>query len=98
LVAEAEEVGGKECRPLTDAIDRLSRQEEIGEEDQQGSDRGEFGALVVLGKMLVKESLQLHSLEDSLDQRQGADVIGAEFEAVGLGVFSRECFPFGATW
>jgi hypothetical protein len=43
LLAKAEEVGGEEGRPLTDAIDRLARHEEIGEEHEQGGNGREFG-------------------------------------------------------
>jgi hypothetical protein len=43
LLAEAEEVGGEEGRPLTDAIDGLARHEEIGEEYEQGGNGREFG-------------------------------------------------------
>jgi hypothetical protein len=43
LLAKAEEVWGKERRPLTDAIDRLARHEEIGEEYKQGGNGREFG-------------------------------------------------------
>src|SRR5947207_47125 len=46
--------------------------------------------------MFAEDALQLHALDDSLEQWQGTDVIGTEFEAVGLGVFAREDFPFGA--
>ena len=43
LLAEAEEVGGEEGRPLPDAIDRLAGHEEIGEENEQGGNGREFG-------------------------------------------------------
>jgi hypothetical protein len=43
LRAKAEEVGWEEGRPLSDAIDRLACQEEIGEEYEQGGNRREFG-------------------------------------------------------
>jgi hypothetical protein len=43
LLAEAEEVGWEEGRPLTDAIDWLARHEEIGEEYEQGGNGREFG-------------------------------------------------------
>ena len=43
LLAEAEEVGREEGRPLTDAIDRLAGHEEIDEENEQGGNGGEFG-------------------------------------------------------
>ena len=45
--------------------------------------------------MFAEDAPQLHPLDDSLEQRQGTDVIGAEFEAVGLGVFARDDF---AVW
>ena len=48
--------------------------------------------------MFAEDALQLHSLDDAVEQRQGPDVIGAEFQAVGLGVFSRDDLPFGAAW
>ena len=48
--------------------------------------------------MFAEDALQLHPLDDSLEQWQGPDVIGAEFEAVGLSVFARDDFPFGAAW
>ena len=98
LIAEAEEVGGEEGRPLTDAIDRLAGHEEIGEEDEQGGDGRQFGTRVVPGEMFAEDAPQLHPLDDSLEQRQGTDVIGAELEAVGLGVFARDDFAFGAAW
>ena len=48
--------------------------------------------------MFAEDALQLHPLDDSLEQRQGTDVIGTEFEAVGLSVFAWEDFAFGAAW
>jgi len=45
-----------------------------------------------LGRCSLRMRPQLHPLDDSLEQRQGTDVIGAEFEAVGLGVFARDDF------
>jgi hypothetical protein len=48
--------------------------------------------------MFAEDALQLHPLDDSVKQWQGTDVIGAEFEAVGLGVFAWDDFPFGAAW
>ena len=98
LLAEAEEVGGEEGRPLTDAIDRLAGHEEIGEENEQGGNGREFGTRVVPGEMFAEDALQLHPLDDSVEQWQGTDVIGAEFEAVGLGVFAWDDFSFGAAW
>jgi hypothetical protein len=98
LRAKAEEVGRKEGRPLTDAVDRLPCHEEIGEEDEQGGNGWEFGTRVVRGEMFAEDALQLHPLDDSVEQRQGADVVRAEFEAVGLGLFARDDFPFGAAW
>ena len=98
LGAKAEEVGGEEGRPFTDAIDRLACHEEIGEEDEQGGHGGEFGPRVVPGEMFTEDAPQLHSLDGAVEQWQGADVIGAEFEAVGLSVLARDDLPFGATW
>ena len=48
--------------------------------------------------MFAEDALQLHPLADSIEQWQGTDVIGAEFQAVGLGVFAWEDFPFGSAW
>src|SRR5271157_4987706 len=93
-----EAVGGEEGRPLTDAIDRLARHEEIGEEYEQGGNSREFGTRVVPGEMFAEDALQLHTLDDSLEQWQGPDVIGTELEAVGLSVFAWEDLPFGAAW
>ena len=98
LLAEAEEVGGEEGRPLADAVDRLAGHEEVGEEYEQGGDGREFGTRVVPGKMFAEDALQLHPLDDSVEQRQGPDVIGAELETVGLGVFAWDDLPFGAAW
>ena len=98
LLAEAEEIGGEEGRPLTDAIDRLARQEEVGEEDEQGGNGREFGTRVVPGEMFAEDALQLHPRDDPREQWQGSDVIGTEFEAVGLGVFAWEDFALGAAW
>jgi hypothetical protein len=98
LLAEAEEFGGEEGRPLTDAVNRLAGHEEIGEEYEQGGDGREFGTRVVLGKMFAEDALQLHPLDDSVEQRQSPDVIGAELETVGLGVFAWDDLPLGAAW
>src|SRR5580693_1143610 len=98
LLAEAEELGGEEGRPLADAVDRLAGHEEIDDEYEQGGDGREFGARVVPGKMFAEDALQLHPLDDSVEQWQGADVIGAEFESVDLGVFAWDDFSFGAAW
>jgi len=48
--------------------------------------------------MFGEDALQVHPLDDSLEQREGTDVIGTELEAVGLSVFAWEDFPFGAAW
>jgi hypothetical protein len=48
--------------------------------------------------MFAEDALQLHPLDEKLEQWQGADVIGTELEAVGLGVLAREDFAFGAAW
>src|SRR5438094_371100 len=48
--------------------------------------------------MFAAEAFDLHPLEDSLEQWQGADVIGAELEAVRLSVFARADIAFGAAW
>ena len=45
--------------------------------------------------MFAEDALQLHPLDDSLEQWQGPDVIGTELEAVGLSVFAWEDF---AVW
>ena len=49
-------------------------------------------------EMFTEDAPQLHSLDGAVEQWQGADVIGAEFEAVGLSVPARDDLPFGATW
>jgi hypothetical protein len=46
--------------------------------------------------MFAEDAPQLHPSHDSLKQWQGTDVIGTEFEAVGLGTLARERFPSGA--
>ena len=48
--------------------------------------------------MFAEEVPQLHPLDNSVEQWQGSDVIGAEFQAVGLGVLARDDLPFGAAW
>jgi hypothetical protein len=48
--------------------------------------------------MFAEDALQLHTLDDSLEQREGPDVIGTELEAVGLSEFAWEDFAFGAAW
>jgi hypothetical protein len=48
--------------------------------------------------MFAEDASQLHPSDDSPEQWQGADVIGTEFEAIGLGTFTRERFPSGAAW
>jgi hypothetical protein len=98
VLAEAEEIGGEAGRPLTDAIDRLARQEEIGEEDEQGGNGRQFGTRVVSGEMFAEDALQLHPLDDSLEQRQGPDVIGPEIEAVSLSALAWQDFAVGAAW
>jgi hypothetical protein len=98
LLAEAEEIRREEGRPLTDAIDRLARHEEIGKEYEQGDHGREFGTCIVSGKMFAEDALQLHPRDDSLEQWPGPDVIGTELESIGLSVFAGEDFPFGSAW
>jgi hypothetical protein len=38
--------------------------------------------------MFAEDALQLHTLDDALEQWQCPDVIGTELEAVGLSVFA----------
>jgi hypothetical protein len=76
-LGEAEQFGREESGPFRDAIDGLACEEQIGDQDQECGDGREFGARVVVGEMVAEEPLQLHSVEDSLEQGQGADFIGA---------------------
>jgi len=48
--------------------------------------------------MLLKDAFELDSLDDSREQREGTDVVGAELEAIGLGALSWDSIPFGAAW
>jgi hypothetical protein len=48
--------------------------------------------------MFGEDALQLHPRDDSLEQWEGTDVIRTELESIGLGVFAREDFAFGAAW
>jgi hypothetical protein len=48
--------------------------------------------------MFAEDALQLHPLDDSVEQWQGTDVIGADLEAVRLGVFAWDDIPLGAAW
>jgi hypothetical protein len=48
--------------------------------------------------MFAEDALQLHPLDDVLEQWQGTDVIGTELESVSLSVLAGEDFPFGAAW
>jgi hypothetical protein len=48
--------------------------------------------------MFAEDAPQLHPLDDSVEQWQGADVKGAEFQAIGLGVFAWDDFSFGTAW
>ena len=48
--------------------------------------------------MFAENALQLHPLDDSLEQGEGPDVIRTESEAVDLGVFARDDLAFGAAW
>jgi hypothetical protein len=48
--------------------------------------------------MFAEDAPQLHPSDDPLEQWQGTDVIGTEFESAGLGVFAREDFSLGAAW
>jgi hypothetical protein len=48
--------------------------------------------------MFAEEALQLHPRDDSVEQWQGTNLIGVEFEAIGLSVFAWDDFPFGAAW
>jgi hypothetical protein len=96
LAAQSEEVGREEGGPVSDAIDRLARQQEIGEEHPQGGHGRQFGAGVILGEMLVEDAFELDALKDPLEQWQGADVVGAQLESLGLGVFAGDGMAFGA--
>jgi hypothetical protein len=95
-VVKAEEVWWEGRGPLGYAIDGLACQEEIGEEDEQGGDGREFGAGVVSREIFAEDAPQLHPLDDSLEQRECPDVIGAEFESIGPGVLARDDSSTGA--
>ena len=75
-----------------------SREEEIGEEHQEGGDGREFGSGIILGEMLLEDAFELDSLEDSREQRQGTDVVGSQFEAIGLGARAWDDIAVGAAW
>jgi hypothetical protein len=48
--------------------------------------------------MLLEDALELDALEDPVEQREGPDVVGAEFQPIGLGGRPRDNIPAGTAW
>src|SRR3954463_9042019 len=48
--------------------------------------------------MFAEDAPQLHPLDDAVEQWQRADVIRAELQAIGLGLFAWDDCSFGTAW
>jgi len=69
---QSQQIGRVTLGPFSQAIDRLSRQQHISHQQQQATDRGNFDPRIVRQEVLLKNLLQPHPFEQSIDDGQRA--------------------------
>ncbi len=83
LGGQPQRIGGVACGPFAHAIDRLPRDQEVPQQNQEGLDRREFRA-AVFGRQGGGEKIpQPHAPQELVEDRQGADGVGTQCAAWG---------------
>jgi hypothetical protein len=92
VVREAEPVGVVSRGPFTDAIERLTGNEQVAHEQEQGGGRGDAGPAILAGEAFCEELVDVEPLEEAADHGQGADLPGLKRVAAGA------CGLAGLSW
>jgi hypothetical protein len=61
--------------PLADAVEGLTRDQEVLEQDQEGGRGGDTGAGVLVGQMIAEEPLDAKPPEQAIEDRQGGEAM-----------------------
>jgi hypothetical protein len=85
LGGKPETFGGMPCGPLADAVEGLAAEEQVLEQDQQGSGRGDAAPPVFGGEVVAEELLESEPAKESIEDRQGGDAPGVQCAAAGVG-------------
>jgi len=71
--------------PFPDAVHRLAREHQVPHQHQQGGGGGDLHAWAVRRQVLAQQPLQLHPLQQAIDDRHGPDRITPQHAAVERG-------------
>ncbi len=71
-------------RPLAHAVEWLAREQHVLEQEADTGRRSDPAASIRTGKEGAEELIKAHPLEDSIDDRQGADPARVECPALGV--------------
>jgi hypothetical protein len=79
------------CRPLTDTIEWLARDQQIPQQHEQGYGRGDPSTAILTGKVVVEELAQAESAEKMLQDGKGGDPprVKCTPACVGTGCLTR---------
>src|SRR5689334_23279849 len=75
--------------PLADAVERLARDEQVSDQQEQGRGRRDAGPPILARKVLAEEVPDAESPEEAVEDRQGADPTGGEGLSLGVGRLAR---------
>ena len=75
---QAQQVGGVACGPFAYAVDRLPREQQVSQQDQEGLDRRELRAAIFRRQRGPQELLQPHPPHQVVEDGQGPDCIGTQ--------------------
>jgi hypothetical protein len=82
---QAEELGDMACGPLTQPVEGLAGDEEVLEQQQQPGGGGDATAAVLAREVVAEDRVESEPVEESVEDRQGGDGVGAEGAAGGAG-------------
>jgi hypothetical protein len=89
---QAEEFGDVPRRPLAEAIEGLAGDQEVLEEQEQPGGGRDAGPAALAREVVAEDRLEAESVEESVEDREGADGVRVEGAAGGAGD------PAGPEW
>jgi len=90
---DADCLGGVACGPFADTVDRLPRDEQVAEQDQEGLDRRELDAAIFRRQRRAEKVFQSHAAEEMIENGQRAH--RGRTQHVSLGAGKRRCRRLG---
>jgi hypothetical protein len=85
IVPQSQEFGLVPRRPLADAVEWRAGDQQVAQQDEQGGGRGDAGAAVLAGQVVLEELAEAKPAEEVPEDGQGGDPPGVEGASASLG-------------